>query len=83
MDLRGTKERRWRETAEWSGDLGKKTAQIREGGGAKNGARWVVGGVEVQGHPHVSHLVVVHYFGRSFGQNSPVGSYGSELHPKS
>lgn len=31
------------------------------------------GGVEVQGHPHVSHLELVHYFGRSFGQNSPVG----------
>lgn len=26
-----------------------------------------------QGRPHDSHLVLVHYFGRSFGQNSPVG----------
>lgn len=31
------------------------------------------GGRGVEGRPHVSQLVLVHYFGQSFGQNSPVG----------
>lgn len=41
------------------------------------------GGGGVEGRPHVSQLVLVHYFGQSFGQNSPVWSDGSEPRLKS